>query len=276
MPRIRTIKPEFWSDEKLSVCDAITRFVFLGLIGMADDRGRLLDNIKIIDAFIFPNTSDTCRESVATLSRIGRVQRGKTSSGQNIIQIVNWERHQRVDKPQYKAALPQIVEDDGKNGQKTEVANQSRIGRESVATHSGPDLLPTTNDLLPTTNNIMCETSSHVDSKPKSSKPLACPYSDDFEVFWDRYPRRRRVAKRKAWEAWKKAIKRCASTVIISAVEEYAESDEGRGEYVKQPATWLNGDCWDDDTQAWTPERRSRVATDEQLARWNPIDGGLG
>ena len=109
MPRIRTIKPEFWSDEKLSELVAIDRLVFLGLIGMADDYGRLHDNLKVIDAFVFPNSSETVRESVANLSRIGRIRRGKASNGKAVIEIVNWAKHQRVDKPQNHLALPPIA-----------------------------------------------------------------------------------------------------------------------------------------------------------------------
>jgi hypothetical protein len=151
MARIRSIKPEFWCDEKLSTCDPMTRLVFLGLIGMADDRGRLLDNEKVIDAFIFPNTLDTARESVANLSRMGRVRRGNTASGQRIVEIVNWERHQKVDKPQLKAALPEIVEPQEVSAIRESVANESRMAREPVALHIN-DLLSTINYPLSTIN----------------------------------------------------------------------------------------------------------------------------
>src|SRR3954465_11306627 len=109
MPRIRTIKPEFWADEKLAPMEPITRLVFLGLISMADDAGRLLASVKQIDALLFPLTDDSARESLAILSRTGRIQRGTTASGQRVIQIVNW-RHQRVDHPNMSAALPKIVQ----------------------------------------------------------------------------------------------------------------------------------------------------------------------
>ncbi len=69
MPRIRSIKPEFWADEKMSSLSPIDRLVFLGLIGMADDFGRVHDNVKVIDAFVFrlptillANRSRICRE----------------------------------------------------------------------------------------------------------------------------------------------------------------------------------------------------------------------
>jgi hypothetical protein len=117
MPRIRTIKPEFWGDEKLAPMEPITRLVFLGLISMADDAGRLLDSVKQIDAMLFPLTEDSARESLAILSRTGRIQRGTTASGQRVIQIVNW-RHQRVDHPNMSAAA---------------FANWSRIGCKAIS-----------------------------------------------------------------------------------------------------------------------------------------------
>jgi hypothetical protein len=139
------MKPEFWADEKLSPMEPITRLVFLGLISMADDAGRLVDSLKQIDAFIFPNSDDSARESLANLSRAGRVKLGETASGQRIIQIVNW-KHQKVDHPNLSAALPPIVKEVS-----PPLANQSRTSRDEFATLSVP--VPTistgtsTNDL---------------------------------------------------------------------------------------------------------------------------------
>jgi len=78
---------------------------------MADDFGRLLDSPKQIEAFVWPyaDCSRECSEGLATLSRMGRVVRGTTASGQAVIQIANWSKHQRVDKPSTKTALPEIV-----------------------------------------------------------------------------------------------------------------------------------------------------------------------
>jgi hypothetical protein len=105
MARIRTIKPEFWTDEKLSLLDPLVRLVYLGLISQADDAGRLLDNVKLLDGMLFPNTDDSCRDALDTLARLSRVSRYRTSNGQSIIQIVKWEQHQKVDNPS-KHVLP--------------------------------------------------------------------------------------------------------------------------------------------------------------------------
>lgn len=113
-PRIRTVKPELWQDEKLAVLDPLTRLVFLGLISMADDAGRIVDNVKSIDGFIFPETEDTAKDALGILARLSRILRYVAPSGQRIIQIVNWDRHQRVDHPNrhvLPGPAPEALED---------------------------------------------------------------------------------------------------------------------------------------------------------------------
>lgn len=99
MARIRTLKPEFWGDEKLSRLDPLTRLVFLGLMSLADDAGRLVDNVKALDGQLFPATDDSCANALATLAELSRITRYESESGQRLIQVANWHRHQKVDKP---------------------------------------------------------------------------------------------------------------------------------------------------------------------------------
>lgn len=165
MPRIRTIKPEFWSDEKLSSLDPVARLVFLGLICMADDAGRLLDNVKQLDGMIFPTTSDSTRESLATLARLGRIIRYTSASGQELIQITKWKEHQRVDKPA-KYVLPGptsavVAQAAATASDASALATPSREppgeSREDLATSSRSDLRPTTYDHGPTTDDQRAE-----------------------------------------------------------------------------------------------------------------------
>ena len=136
MARIRTVKPEFWADEKLAPLSPITRLTFLGLISMADDAGRLLDNTKIIDAFVFPYTNHSTKDALDELWHLGRIERGETESGQRIIEIAKWLTHQKIDHAN-KYCLPSI-------------AKSSRDSREIVAIRPGTiDHIPTTTDLRP-------------------------------------------------------------------------------------------------------------------------------
>jgi len=84
-------------------------------------------------------------------------------------------------------------------------------------------------------------------------------YSDSFFlIFWDSFPKGRRKSKGEALRAWKKALGKATADELIEAAREYAESDEGQGQFVKMPSTWLNKECWNDDREAW----REKTDTD--------------
>lgn len=152
--RIRTIKPEFWGDEKLSRMPTETRLLYIALWSIADDFGRLLDSVPMIVGIMHPFASDDevakhsrdTRESLARLSDSGRIVRGVTASGQQIIQIVRWD-HQKVDKPSRRTALPEIVMSSGVGDSRESLAKHSRDPRENLAKVSRSDLVPRTLDL---------------------------------------------------------------------------------------------------------------------------------
>lgn len=148
MPRIRTIKPELWQDEKLAVLDPLTRLVFLGLISMADDAGRLVDNVKSIDGFIFPETEDSAKDALGILARLSRILRYEASNGQRVIQITNWQRHQRVDHPN-KYVLPPPPLEVVAAVQDTPISVETRENSARITTKS----LATTSTSTPTSTN---------------------------------------------------------------------------------------------------------------------------
>src|SRR5262245_13721655 len=103
MPRIRTRKPEWATDEKLSPLDPTTRLVWLFLISHADDEGRHLDNVKAIDGVLFSQTDDTAKQALEALAGLGLILRGRSASGQAVIEIANWKRHQKIQHPNLKS-----------------------------------------------------------------------------------------------------------------------------------------------------------------------------
>jgi hypothetical protein len=147
MARIRTLKPEFWGDEKIGPLAPIHRLVFLGLVSQADDAGRLLDNVRLLDGLIFPHTEDTCSESLDVLASLSRIHRYTAASGQRCIQIEGWARHQKIDRPS-KHVLPDPP--------------TATTTRETVARHSRDPISPTL-DLGPRTN----------DQGPRTADPRA-------------------------------------------------------------------------------------------------------
>ena len=55
MPRIRTIKPEFWSSPGVAKMSPLARLTFIGMWNWADDAGRGTYNPRELMGFIFPN-----------------------------------------------------------------------------------------------------------------------------------------------------------------------------------------------------------------------------
>jgi len=69
---------------------------------------------------------------------------------------------------------------------------------------------------------------------------------------------------------------------LLGRVKAFATSPAGQaGKFTPHPATWFNGGRYEDDDAEWArdekdekPERIiGRIATPEELKRWNPLTG---
>ncbi len=83
---------------------------------------------------------------------------------------------------------------------------------------------------------------------PPKKNTMSADLERSFKVFWPVYPRK--VAKKRALKAWLK-IKPDEVLVkkIVDAVKAHAKSDQWTrddGQYIPHPATWLNGERWND------------------------------
>jgi hypothetical protein len=101
MARIRTIKPEFWSDEKLSECSLSARLTFIGLWSFADDEGRMEFQLARLRMQIFPCGS-------VTLAKLTEYARELTEhslirvylvDGKQYLDIPGFAKHQRINRP---------------------------------------------------------------------------------------------------------------------------------------------------------------------------------
>lgn len=85
--------------------------------------------------------------------------------------------------------------------------------------------------------------------------------SIDFTDFWGMYPRR--VAKKDARKAWDKITPKLHNQ-ILTALFEWSRiwKDRGEIEYIPYPASWLNGERWEDE---YPPHHRPYTA--QQMVR---------
>lgn len=99
--RIRTIKPEFWANEKMSAMPDAARLLALGLLNYSDDEGYFWANEKMIRGALRPFDDDSTiiRRSLAQLASIGYLMIGKTDDGRECGVIVNFAKHQKIDRP---------------------------------------------------------------------------------------------------------------------------------------------------------------------------------
>lgn len=129
MARIRTIKPDFWTDEKVVELSAFARLLFIGLWNFADDSGRMVYSPKKIKMQIFPADSVEIPELVGEIRRNSLVT-VYVFEGIEYLQINGFEKHQKIDKrspsklppppdsPRIPAELPGIptTEGNGREG----------------------------------------------------------------------------------------------------------------------------------------------------------------
>lgn len=108
MARIRTIKPEFWEDEAIAELSPLARLLFIGTWNLADDEGLLRWTPDYIGASLFMY-DDLESEQVAELMdevvKIGLVYPYRGVKSQRLAYILNFSRHQRINRPS-PAKLP--------------------------------------------------------------------------------------------------------------------------------------------------------------------------
>lgn len=101
MARIRTIKPDFFSNEGMSTVSPESQIMAAGLLCVADDEGYFNANPGLIKAAIFPlrELSMTIPQMFRELSGIGYVRFGSTNDGKRWGHIIKFCEHQRVSHP---------------------------------------------------------------------------------------------------------------------------------------------------------------------------------
>jgi len=112
------IDPSIWSDEKLGLLSPLHRLLFIGLFSNADDEGRLPGHPNYIKSLIFPYDNDITPQNVEAmlndLNRKGFILTYMVN-GQRYIQVVNFLKYQKINRPTPSKIPPPPVETTVKN-----------------------------------------------------------------------------------------------------------------------------------------------------------------
>lgn len=102
MARIRAIKPALYTSLTVSAWPVPVRWTFVGLFTYLDDKGRGLDETRLIKAELYP-LDDTMSpkkvgEHLDQISESGPLCRYEVD-GQGYLHITSWREHQRINRP---------------------------------------------------------------------------------------------------------------------------------------------------------------------------------
>jgi hypothetical protein len=240
MPRIRTLKPEFWTSESVAQLPIRARLTFAGILtAYLDDHGRGRDNPMLVKAAIYPLDDElaasSIQEDLDAIEATGGITRYE-SDGKQYFYAPGWADHQYINKPSpSKCPDPPPSGRTPKSPEIPEDSPEDPDFPEEIRVGSGSGSKKTRSKTRPQLTLLS-------DSKPD---PM-----ERFEEFWAAYPRR--VAKRAAEKAWLAAIRRRVEPkTMIAGAERYTRESAGReAKYVKHPATWLNAGSYDDEPES--------------------------
>ena len=233
--RIRSIKPEFWRSPDITSLNWDDRLVFIGLWSYVDDNGVGEDRISLIVADLFADdlardareTLARVSESVERLSEAGRIIRYSVD-GRDYLEISNWLKHQRIDKPN-KARLPQH---DAENSIVRE--SVARVSRDPRAWNRG------TGEQGNRGTGEQISSSSAVAERGPDLDAL-------FESAYSEWPKK--VERKKSFEKFKQACKRRNADDLVADIRKFGQAYAATTDTQFVPAlnVWLNGERWTDD-----------------------------
>jgi len=226
--RIRTLKPEYFTDERVADLSYKAAYAFPGLWLHADRAGLLEDKPRELKAKLAPLRKDFDMEAVlAELATAGLILR-YVIDGKRYISIPNLPKHQAFNKhePESRFPAPTLEHVQARAGTCEHVhAPLEGKGKEwNGKEWNGKE-------------------------GNGSSRSLAlAEVSDDFDVFYEAYPRKKQPDDaRKAWQ--QTADRRPPLEDLLAAVKWQREQAEWRregGRFIPYPATWLRAGQWGD------------------------------
>lgn len=234
---------EFAHDPKVQMMsEAMQRRYIMLLCMRCGNGGVTLQDSEV--TFMLRITSDEWRETKAVF-----IEKGFIDETNNLL---NW------DKRQYKSD----------SSRERVSAHRARIKAENQARNNGDENAVT----LQKRRGNALDTDTDTDITPQ---PPTGGIAARFDVFWSAYPKksgkdaaRRAFAKRKANDA--------LLAEMLAAIAEQAKSPQwvkDGGQYIPNPATWLNEGRWQDEQQAHAATENFRPGTDEYFeqnrhAKW--------
>jgi len=218
----RYLKPGIRDSEAIDALPPMAEVLFYRLIVTVDDFGRTDARASMVKAACFPIkdgiTAAKCADLLATLAAAGLILLYK-ADGKEYLQMQKWDNIPRAKESKFPAPTDTCAQT------YTDVRN----------THTD---VPLTVTETGTDNRVI----------PGPVGPRLCVPSL-FDEFWAAYPKK--VGKddaRKAFDKRKPDADLAAKMVAaVNAQKQSAQWKKDGGQYIPNPATWLNQGRWQDE-----------------------------
>jgi len=259
--RIRSIKPDFWTDSKIVTLPMEARLFFIGMWNFVDDFGVTEDDAVTLKLKVMPADPVDAGAIIDLLVARGRVRRAVTPQGKHVLVIPGILEHQKIDKravgrfghpddliyadsaatdsndPRtvptnpHQSPPPPTTSAPGREGSGKEgIRAAGEVGGDEaggVAAANGSSATPT--------------------ARGKSPPPSGL-FDAEFAAWWVEYPRK--IAKEAALEKYRKARKLVDAHALmdgLKASKRRWEAEDRPVDKVPHAATWLHQQRWTDE-----------------------------
>lgn len=243
MPRIRTIKPEFFTHWDLFNLERETklpcRVAFAGLWTLADREGRFRWIPQQLKLGCLPYDDIDFSRVLDALASRGFIVKYRVDD-QDFGCIPGWNKHQVINNRESQSSLPEP------NGINT-LTREVRV-----------------DDACPTPLEHAQAERKGRERKGKEGKILMPEFlAEGFENFWRAYDKKiDRFECERIWSRLSPSADLIAK-IYISASRYRASTPDKK--FRKDPSTWLNGRCWENEIIDRRPETSGPVKTQHQL-----------
>lgn len=132
MARIRTIKPQFWTDESVVDLPFEYRLLFIGIWNFADDDGFIENKPKQIKLQVFPGDDVNVASGIRALVKRQMLE-PLTLDGMKVLRVRGWKGHQVISRPtpsKFASAYADYQAGQATHGGLTEDSRRTPSGKE--------------------------------------------------------------------------------------------------------------------------------------------------
>lgn len=250
------IVTDIFDDEKILMIESMPEadtiivvwFKLLCLAGKTNRCGILTlnDRIAYTDemlSYVFRRPINTVRLALKTFEQLGMIE-----VINDTIVIPNWEKHQNVDKMMERREYNRLAKQRSRERQRLALENKLLVSgdvNDNVSTNVN-DISLTSQPSSISISRSQSHSSSSFSGNGERGTGGEENGPSKFDIFWEAYGYKK--GKKNAQKAFAKIDPDDALfQKILEGIEAYHKSRNWREGYRKEPTTWLNGECWEDD-----------------------------